>query len=51
MNEYTKVSRKTVREDRVAICPNFGCEYMKRVKPLKFRFIGFGKFPKCKKHH
>ncbi|MHA1894128.1 MAG: hypothetical protein ACTSX4_06485, partial [Candidatus Helarchaeota archaeon] len=37
-------------EDRVAICPNFGCEYMTRVKPLKFRFLGFGKHPKCKKH-
>jgi hypothetical protein len=51
MNSYTRVSRKTVGEDRIAICPNFGCEYMKRVKPLKFRFIGFGKYPKCKKHH
>jgi len=34
----------------VAICPNFGCEYMTRVKPLKLRFLGFGKQPKCKKH-
>jgi hypothetical protein len=24
---------------------------MTRVKPLKFRFLGFGKHPKCKKHH
>lgn len=51
MKAYTNVSRKTVREDRVAICPNFGCEHMRRVKPLKFRFLGFGKYPKCKKHH
>ncbi len=51
MKAYTNVSRKTVGEDRVAICPNFGCEYMTRVKPLKFRFLGFGKHPKCKKHH
>ncbi|MHA1191326.1 MAG: hypothetical protein ACTSP9_03405 [Promethearchaeota archaeon] len=51
MKAYTTVSRKTVGEDRVAICPNFGCEYMTRVKPLKFRFLGFGKHPKCKKHH
>jgi len=50
MKLYTPVSRKNVREDRVAICPNFGCEYMKRVKPLKLRFLGFGKQPKCKKH-
>ena len=50
MKAYTNVSRKTVGEDRVAICPNFGCEYMARVKPLKFRFLGFGKHPKCKKH-
>jgi hypothetical protein len=40
-----------VGEDRVAICPKFGCEYMTRVKPLKFKFLGFGKYPKCKKHH
>ena len=51
MKAYTNVSRKTVGEDRVAICPNFGCEFMTRVKPLKFRFFGFGKYPKCKKHH
>ncbi|TKJ24758.1 MAG: hypothetical protein CEE42_09610 [Promethearchaeota archaeon Loki_b31] len=50
MKAYTNVSRKNVGEDRVAICPNFGCEYMTRVKPLKFRFLGFGKHPKCKKH-
>lgn len=51
MKSYTKVSRKTIEEDRISICPNFGCKYMKRIKPLKFRFIGFGKYPKCKKHH
>ena len=51
MKAYTNVSRKTVGEDRVAICPNFGCKYMTRVKPLKMRFLGFGKHPKCKKHH
>jgi hypothetical protein len=51
MKAYTDVSRKTVGEDRVAICPNFGCEFMTRVKPLKLRFFGFGKYPKCKKHH
>lgn len=51
MKVYTEVSRKTVGEDRVAICPKFGCEYMTRVKPLKFKFLGFGKYPKCKKHH
>ncbi|MHA1104358.1 MAG: hypothetical protein ACTSPN_01420 [Promethearchaeota archaeon] len=51
MNEDIGVSRKTVGEDRIAICPLFGCEYMTRVKPLKFRFFGFGKHPKCKKHH
>ena len=50
MKVYTNVSRKTVGEDRVAICPNFGCEYMTRVKPLKLRFLGFGKHPMCKKH-
>jgi len=50
MKTYTNVSRKTVGEDRIAICPNFGCEFISRVKPLKFGFLGFGKYPKCKKH-
>ena len=50
MKAYTNVSRKNIEEDRIAICPNFGCDYMRRVKPLKFRFLGFGKYPKCKKH-
>ena len=50
MKAYTNVSRKNVGEDRVAMCPNFGCEHLTRVKPLKFRFLGFGKHPKCKKH-
>ncbi len=51
MKAYTNVSRKTVEEDRVAVCPNFGCEFMTRVKPLKLKFLGFSKHPKCKKHH
>lgn len=51
MSEDTGVSRKDLKEDRIAICPKYGCEYMKRVKPLKYRFFGFGKHPKCKKHH
>ncbi len=50
MKVYTSVLRKSVGEDRVAICPIFGCQFMIRVKPLKFRFLGFGKHPKCKKH-
>lgn len=50
MKTYTTVSRKTVGEDRVAICPNFGCEFISRVKPLNFGFLGFGKYPICKKH-
>lgn len=51
MKVYTNVSRKTVGEDRIAICPLFGCESIKRVKPLKLGFFGFGKYPKCEKHH
>lgn len=51
MKAYTNVSRKIVGEDRIAICPQFGCDYMRRVKPLKFGFLGFGKNPKCKIHH
>ena len=51
MKAYTNVSRRTVGEDRVAICPSFGCEYMTRVRPFKFRFLGFNRYPKCKSHH
>lgn len=51
MKAYNKVTRKTLGEDRIAICPKFGCESITRVKPLKFGFLGFGKYPKCKKHH
>ena len=51
MKAYTNVSRKVVGEDRIAICPQFGCDYIKRVKSLKFGFLGFGKYPKCKMHH
>lgn len=50
MKTYEKVSRKTVGEDRIAICPKFGCENVTRVKHLKLGFLGFSKYPKCKKH-
>ena len=50
MKSYTIVSRKTVEDDRIAICPKFGCENLTRVKPLKLGFLGFGKYPKCRKH-
>lgn len=45
-----QVSRKTVNEDRIAICPHFGCKHLEKVKPLKFGFLGFRKYPKCSKH-
>ncbi len=51
MVEHTIVSRKTTDEDRIAICPQFGCEFIKRIKPLKFGFLGFGKYPRCKYHY
>ncbi len=52
MNSFTSsVKRKDLEEERIAICPQFSCKYIKRVKPLKFKFFGFGKYPKCKKHH
>ncbi len=50
MKSYTIVSRKTVDDDRIAICPKFGCENLTRVKPLKLGFLGFGKYPKCREH-
>jgi len=51
MVEHTRVSRKTTNEDRISICPQLGCETIKRVKPLRLGFIGFGKYPHCKLHH
>ena len=52
MNSFrSSVKRKDLEEERIAICPQFSCKYIKRVKPLKFKFFGFGKYPKCKKHH
>ncbi len=45
-----QVSRKTAKEDRIAICPHFGCTHLEKVKPLKFGFFGFRKYPKCSKH-
>ena len=50
MKAHSQVNRKSLEEDRIAICPKFGCETLTRVKPLKFGFLGFNKYPKCKKH-
>jgi len=50
MKAHSQVNRKSLQEDRIAICPKFGCETLTRVKPLKFGFLGFNKYPKCKKH-
>jgi hypothetical protein len=50
MNVYHKVNRKELTENRIAICPKFGCEYVKRVKPLVFGIFGLKRYPKCKKH-
>ena len=50
MNNYTKVSRKHLNEDRIAICPILGCETIKKIKPLKFGFLGLGRNPICKQH-
>jgi hypothetical protein len=50
MKAHSQANRKSLEEDRIAICPKFGCEKLTRVKPLKFGFFGFNKYPKCKKH-
>jgi hypothetical protein len=44
------VNRKSIKEIRIAICPQFGCSYLKKVKPLKFGILGLHKYPKCSKH-
>jgi hypothetical protein len=50
INSERQVSRKALNEDRIAICPQFGCKHLEKVKPLKFGIIGFRKYPKCSKH-
>ena len=50
IEKYSQTSRKTVEEDRIAICPQFGCKHLEKVKPLKFGVLGFRKYPKCSKH-
>ena len=47
---YTRVSRKALLHERIAICPLFDCMYIKKVKPLKIGFLGFHRYPKCKDH-
>lgn len=44
------VKRRELKEERIAICPQFGCKIIKKVKPLKLGFLGFNKYPKCSKH-
>jgi hypothetical protein len=44
------VTRKKVEEDRIAICPYFGCIHIERIKPLKLGFLGRRKYPKCATH-
>jgi len=46
----SQVSRKMVKEDRIAICPQIGCIHLEKVKPLKLGILGFRKYPKCSNH-
>ena len=48
--QMENIQRKNIKEDRVAICPQYGCNNIKKVKPLKLRFLGFKKYPKCLTH-
>ena len=51
MNEKLLVAnRKTVEHDRIAICPIYGCDMKKKLKPLKFGLFGFSKHPMCSRH-
>jgi len=51
MNEKLRAAnRKTVEHNRIAICPIYGCETKKKVKPLKFGLFGFSKHPCCSSH-
>ncbi|MHA1987167.1 MAG: hypothetical protein ACW98D_11045 [Promethearchaeota archaeon] len=50
INDTQEANRITVKELRIAICPHFGCSYLKKIKPLKFGILGLHKYPKCSKH-
>ena len=51
MNEKLRAAnRKTVGQDRIAICPMYGCDVKKKLKPLKFGLFGFSKRPHCSQH-
>ncbi|MFX1427384.1 MAG: hypothetical protein ACFFBE_13090 [Promethearchaeota archaeon] len=50
ISKLQAVDRKSVKEIRIAICPQFGCSYLKKVKPLKFGILGLHKYPKCSTH-
>lgn len=45
-----QANRKVLKEDRVAICPKFGCNTLERVKPLKLGIFGTKKYPICRIH-
>lgn len=45
-----EAKRMVIKELRIAICPHFGCSFLKKVKPLKFGILGLHKYPKCSKH-
>ena len=49
IEKYSNVNRKGLQQERIAICPNFECTYMKKVKPLIFGILGFHKYPTCSK--
>lgn len=50
IKNLSEVNRKVIKEDRIAICPQFGCSHIEKIKPLKLGFIGFRKYPKCSIH-
>jgi len=45
-----QANRKVLKEDRVAICPKFGCNTLERLKPLKLGIFGTHKYPICRIH-
>ncbi|TKJ22166.1 MAG: hypothetical protein CEE42_13205 [Promethearchaeota archaeon Loki_b31] len=50
-SQIETVNRKVLQEESIAICSQFGCNYIKKIKPLKFKIFGFRKYPKCSNHH
>ncbi len=50
IDKAIQATRKGLKGDRVAVCPEYGCLTVVKLKPLKFGLFGIRKYPKCIEH-